>query len=74
MIFHETKLHGAYIVDINRIEDERGFFGRSWCKQEFEEHELRVAEIESLIKNGELWDGMSIAAFTLYRLKVLDKV
>ncbi len=35
MIFQETKLKGAYIVDINRIEDERGFFARGWCKKEF---------------------------------------
>jgi dTDP-4-dehydrorhamnose 3,5-epimerase len=40
MIFTETKLKGAFIVDLKRVEDERGFFGRSWCQQEFEEHGL----------------------------------
>lgn len=35
MIFQETKLKGAYVIDIQRIEDERGFFARSWCKKEF---------------------------------------
>jgi len=40
MIFTETKLNGAFIVDILRLEDGRGFFGRSWCIDEFEEHGL----------------------------------
>lgn len=35
MIFQETKLKGACVIDIQRIEDERGFFARSWCKKEF---------------------------------------
>jgi len=40
MIFTETKLKSAYIIDINKIEDDRGFFARGWCKKEFEEHGL----------------------------------
>jgi len=36
MIFTETKLRGAFIVEIERLEDERGFFARSWCRREFE--------------------------------------
>ena len=35
MIFLETKLSGAYIVEIEKIEDERGFFARTWDKKEF---------------------------------------
>jgi dTDP-4-dehydrorhamnose 3,5-epimerase len=40
MIFTETKLRGAYVIDIERLEDERGFFARSWCRREFEAHGL----------------------------------
>lgn len=40
MIFTETELKGAYILEIKKMEDERGFFGRSWCKREMEEHGL----------------------------------
>jgi dTDP-4-dehydrorhamnose 3,5-epimerase len=40
MIFTETKLRGAYIIDIKKLEDERGFFARSWCQKEFETHGL----------------------------------
>ena len=41
MIFYETKLRGAFIIDINKMDDERGFFGRAWCKKEFEKHGLK---------------------------------
>ena len=37
MIFHETSLPGAYLVELERIEDERGYNARSWCRREFEE-------------------------------------
>jgi dTDP-4-dehydrorhamnose 3,5-epimerase len=40
MIFTETKLQGVFIIDIDRIEDERGFFARTWCQREFEAHGL----------------------------------
>src|SRR5687767_3585759 len=36
MIFHETKLKGAFIVDLDRKEDHRGFFARAFCAKEFE--------------------------------------
>lgn len=35
MIFTESPLAGAYIVDMSRHEDERGFFARSYCADEF---------------------------------------
>lgn len=40
MIFTETKLSGAFIIDIEPREDKRGFFARSWCEDEFKEHGL----------------------------------
>lgn len=36
MIFNETKLPGAFIVEPQRLEDERGFFARTWCQREAE--------------------------------------
>lgn len=41
MIFTETKLQGAYIIDIDRKEDERGFFARAFCQKEFEAYGLK---------------------------------
>lgn len=40
MIFSETKLKGAYIIEATPIKDNRGFFSRTWCKRELEQHGL----------------------------------
>jgi len=36
MIFNETKLKGAYVIEPEKLEDERGFFARTWDQKEFE--------------------------------------
>jgi len=41
VIFTETKLGGAFIIDVERREDERGFFARTFCQREFEAHGLK---------------------------------
>ncbi len=38
MKFTETKLKGGYIIDIEEIADDRGFFARGWCRNEFEKY------------------------------------
>jgi dTDP-4-dehydrorhamnose 3,5-epimerase len=40
MIFAESPLAGACVIDMDRIADERGFFGRSFCVEEFRSHGL----------------------------------
>src|SRR5882762_8784770 len=40
MIFHETPLAGAYVIDIEPHEDSRGIFARTWCAREFAAHGL----------------------------------
>lgn len=40
MKFSPTKLPGVWIVDLEKHEDERGFFARTWCRREFEERGL----------------------------------
>src|SRR5438046_7085186 len=35
MQFTETKLEGAYIIEVERREDSRGFFARAFCQKEF---------------------------------------
>lgn len=42
MIFTETALTGAFVIDLERREDDRGFFARSFCQREFEEHNLNA--------------------------------
>ncbi len=46
MLFTETKLKGAYLIELEIFEDERGYFARSWSQREFEEQGLdaRLAE------------------------------
>jgi len=41
MIFAETRLRGAYVLDLERREDDRGFFARAFCQREFEAHGLK---------------------------------
>ena len=38
MIFTETTLKGAFLIDLEKLEDSRGFFARTWCQHEFEAH------------------------------------
>ncbi len=40
MIFTETPLQGAYIIDLEAQCDERGFFARTYCRREFADHGL----------------------------------
>ncbi len=46
MKFEKTRLDGAWIIDVNKVEDDRGFFARTFCQNEFLEHGLnpRVAQ------------------------------
>jgi dTDP-4-dehydrorhamnose 3,5-epimerase len=40
MIFAETKLKDAYVIAMEPLEDDRGFFARTFCRREFEKHGL----------------------------------
>lgn len=42
MIFRETKLPGAFVIEAERLEDERGFFTRTFCREEFVAHGLNA--------------------------------
>lgn len=58
MKFTETKLKGAYLIELEPIDDERGFFARSFCQKEFEEQDInfQIAQcnISYNIKRGTL--------------------
>jgi len=49
MILKETKLKGAYFINLERKEDERGFFARSFCEKEFAAHNLNLSIRQSNI-------------------------
>jgi dTDP-4-dehydrorhamnose 3,5-epimerase len=40
MRFTETRVRGAFAIDLERRTDERGFFARAWCRKEFQEQGL----------------------------------
>src|SRR2546423_3547259 len=41
MQFSKTKLDGAYVIELERREDSRGFFARAFCQKEFADHGLK---------------------------------
>lgn len=49
MIFHETKLKGAFTIEIEPIRDNRGFFARANCRREFAEYDLTTDFVQSNI-------------------------
>ena len=58
MIFTESPLSGAYVVDMERLPDERGFFARSYCADEFSARgfgpELRQCSVSYNARKGTL--------------------
>jgi dTDP-4-dehydrorhamnose 3,5-epimerase len=54
MIFTETQLAGAYLVDPERIEDGRGFFARTWCRDEFKRHRLNPGLVQCSVSYNRL--------------------
>lgn len=47
MIFIETPLAGAYVIELERRGDERGYFARSFCAQEFGAHGLATEFVQA---------------------------
>src|SRR5580704_11763714 len=46
MIFTETNLKGVFVVELERREDFRGFFARTFCEQEFADHGLNTRFVQ----------------------------
>lgn len=46
MIFRETAVAGAFVIELEPRGDERGFFARAFCRHEFEEHGLNPAVVQ----------------------------
>ena len=46
MKFTETKLKGAYIIDLEFKQDHRGFFVRTFCAEEFATHNLKPTVVQ----------------------------
>lgn len=49
MIFEETALSGAYVIRLEKREDGRGFFARTWDQAEFAAHNLADITVQTSI-------------------------
>jgi dTDP-4-dehydrorhamnose 3,5-epimerase len=47
MIFQETPIHGAFLIDLEKRGDERGFFARAFCEKEFGAHGLATRFVQA---------------------------
>jgi dTDP-4-dehydrorhamnose 3,5-epimerase len=54
MIFVETKLKGAFVIELAPHKDERGFFARAFCQKEFAEHGLKPTIAQANIASNRL--------------------
>ncbi len=74
MIFTETKLGGAFLVDLAPHTDERGFFSRSYCQREFAQHGLNPNVVQCNVsynrKRGTL-RGMHLQAAPFAEAKLV---
>jgi dTDP-4-dehydrorhamnose 3,5-epimerase len=72
--FVETSLPGAYVLELERLEDERGFFARTWCRDEFAarglESEMAQCSLSSNRRRGTL-RGMHYQAAPHQEAKVV---
>jgi dTDP-4-dehydrorhamnose 3,5-epimerase len=75
MKFIETKLKGTFIIEPEKLEDERGFFARTFCEKEFEEHGLDFKVVQCNIsfnrKEGTL-RGMHYQVFPHEEAKLVS--
>ena len=47
MRFYETSLHNAVLIELDRLEDERGYFARSFCEDEFARQGLETRFVQA---------------------------
>lgn len=47
MTFRETPLAGAFVIDLEPHRDERGFFARTFCQREFDDHGIKAVSVQS---------------------------
>ena len=53
MIFTETNLKSAFVIDLDAHKDQRGFFARSWCMEEFQKRGLNTNVVQCNISYNE---------------------
>ncbi len=54
MLFKETCIKNMYVIDLEKKYDNRGYFARTFCKNEFEDHGIMFSPIQSNMSFSEL--------------------
>ena len=54
MIFEATPIPGAFVVRMECLEDERGFFARVWCREEFAAQGIEVEMVQASVSFNRL--------------------
>lgn len=54
MIFHKTNLKDAFIIELNKLKDERGFFARQYCQNEFSDHGINFPIVQANVSYNKL--------------------
>lgn len=52
MIFQSTKIPGVYVIEQERHEDHRGYFARTWCRQEFAAQGLETQFVQCSVSHN----------------------
>ena len=52
MQFTETQLPGVFVIELERHEDDRGWFARTWCREEFAKHGLPLEFAQNSISHN----------------------
>ncbi len=47
MIFKETNIKGAFVIGLEKHEDERGSFARTWCREEFRLNGIKTQPVQA---------------------------
>lgn len=74
MIFTESQLKGAFLIDPKKREDSRGFFARTWCRREFERHGISFQPVQcnvSFNENKGVLRGMHYQAAPHQEAKII---
>lgn len=52
VIFSSTALDGAFVIDLDRRDDDRGYFARTWCVREFAENGLETDLVQCSVSHN----------------------
>ena len=67
MIFIETELEGAFIIDVNPLSDSRGFFARAFCQRELQAHGLNFVIAQAAATPNAVLIGTAMSAVATVR-------